>query len=356
VKPSSAAPAAAAPAAADQPVQGTILGSDFVADQILIDSSTITFRQGKEFFPDRAVSVDVSPATLPDRGEEFHGTSPIRRGKITLAQKRTPRDLPSNTTASDYQLLLTIGPKNDLGAPVEIHLEATGEKATRIAGRGFATFDDIRVAGDQIDLHWDSFDTLRYVAKAYVQNQHSSQQVAFANEFGARIRDPGKDTEAKTGFVGYEVSVAGASPALVKLQLRKDERGWGVANTLLNHQIDDAHPLDTTNMDSRSGSTAAAVVAGLALESKLQREQLISRVRGTLVSCTVDKRSGHGSCSAGYELAEGAGKSCHTQNFRMAYQTGRWAVTGEIGPEEGVDTRTGAVVERKPFSVNLGCQ
>jgi hypothetical protein len=337
----------------DQPVQGTVLGSAFAADQIILSNNRITFRQGKEFFADRDVAISVFPEELPTETEYGARDPVVRRGTITLSEKKSKESLPSHTEVSTYQLVLVFGARERLGAPVQIDLETTGKNASRIVGRGFATFDDIRVVGDQVDLRWDTLDTLRHVAKEYVRRGQSSQEIEFERDFGVILRDPGTGTEPKTAFVGYEMSVAGAPTSLVKLQLQKDESGWRVANALPSDQIDDAHPLDTTS-EGRPARTRAEAIAGQMLEMKLQREKLMPRVRGTFVSCTVSAEGGHGSCDTRYQLSEGADRQCHLQNYRMVYRDQRWVVVGEIGPEERVEVKTGAIVKHKPSM--FGCR
>jgi hypothetical protein len=205
----------------DQPVQGTVLGGAFVADQIIVSDDKITFRQGKEFFADRDVAISVFPEKLPLEADEAPGPV-VQSGRITLSERKPSDRLPNSVDAPTYKLLLVFGSREQLGLPVQISLETTGKDATRIAGRGFATFDDIRVVGNQVDLHWDTLDTIRHVAKDYVRRTQASKDVEFESDFGTIMRDPGTATEPKTAFVGYEISVAGAPTSLVKLQLQKD--------------------------------------------------------------------------------------------------------------------------------------
>jgi hypothetical protein len=346
-------PDEAAFAIPDQPVQGTVLGSAFVADQIILTNNRITFRQGREFFADRDVAISVFPEELPTETEYGASDPVVRRGTITLSERKTPTGLPRPREASDYKLVLVFGAREKLGAQVQIDLETTGKNASRIVGHGFATFDDIRVVGNQVDLRWDSLDTIRHVAKEYSRRAHTSKDIEFERDFGVISRDPGTGTEPKTAFVGYEMSVAGAPTSLVKLQLQKDESGWRVANVLPSDQIDDAHPLDTTS-EGRPRRTSAEAIAGQMLEMKLQREQLMPTVRGTFVSCIVSAEGGHGSCDTRYQLAERLGRNCYVQNYRMAYQDKSWVVVGEIGPEERVEVNTGAIVKHKPSMFGCG--
>jgi len=336
----------------DQPVQGTVLGSAFVADQIIISGHRITFRQGKEFFADRDVAISVFPGKLPIEADGV-ANPVVHSGTITLSEMKPSANLPTHTEPSTYKLSLVFGPREQLGVPVQINLETTGKDATRIVGRGFATFDDIRVLGNQVDLRWDTFDTIRHVAKEYVRRTQTSKDIGFERDFGVMIRDPGTAKEPKTAFVGYEISVAGAPTSLVKLQLQKDESGWRVANALPSDQIDDAHPLDTTS-EGRPARTSPEAIAGQMLEVKLQHERLMPSVRGTNVSCNVSAEGGHGSCDTRYQLSEPSGMNCHLQNYRMAYRDKRWVVVGEIGPEERVDVRTGAIVKQTPFMFGCG--
>ncbi len=343
----------AALAVPDQPVQGTVLGDAFAADQIILSDNRIIFRQGKEFFADRDVTISVFPEELPTETEYGASDPVVRSGTITLSEKKSPGSLPSPTEVSTYKLVLVFGPRGELGAPVQIDLEVSGKNASRIVGRGFATFDDIRVVGDRVDLRWDSLDTIRHVAKEYARREQTSKEVEFERDFGVIIRDPGTGTEPKTAFVGYEMSVAGAPTSLVKLQLQKDENGWRVANALPSDQIDDAHPLDTTS-GGRPARTSPEAMAGKMLEVKLQREQLVSTVRGTYVSCLYSSEGGHGSCDTRYQLSERLGRNCYVQNYRMAYRDESWVVVGEIGPEERVEVRTGAIVKQKPSMFGCG--
>ena len=336
-----------------QPVQGTVLGSAFAADQIILWDNRITFRQGKEFFADRDVTISVFPEELPTETEYGASDPVVRRGTITLSEKKTPSGLPIRGEASSYKLVLVFGRREKLGAPVQIDLETTGKNVSRIIGRGFATFDDIRVVDDQVDLRWDSLDTLRHVAKEYARRGQSSQEIEFGREFGVILRDPGTGTEPKTAFVGYEMNVAGAPASLLKLQLQKDESGWRVANALPSDQIDDAHPLDTTS-EGRPARRSAEAVAGRMLELKLQREQLMPTVRSTFVGCAVSAEGGHGSCDTRYQLSERLGRHCYLQNYRMAYRDKRWVVVGEIGPGERVDVNSGAIVQHEPSMFGCG--
>jgi hypothetical protein len=337
----------------DQPVQGTVLGAAFVADQIIVSEHGIKFRQGKEFFADRDVAISVFPDELPIGANEEANNPVVTSGTITISEKKPAANLPKQTEASTYKLLMAFGPREPLGARVQISLETTGKDATRILGRGFATFDDIRVVGDQVDLRWDTLDTLRHVAKEHVRRAQAPKAIEFESDFGVSMRDPGTGTEPKTGFIGFEISVAGAPTSLVKLQLQKDESGWRVANILPNEQIDDAHPLNTTSQ-GRPRRTSAEAIAGQMLEVKLQQEQLTPKVRGTSVSCMVSAEGGHGSCDTRYRLSELISRNCYLQNYRMAYREERWVVVGEIGPEERVDVNTGAIVKHKPFMFGCG--
>jgi hypothetical protein len=330
----------------DQPVQGTVLGSPFVADQIIVSDDRITFRHGKEFFADRDVAISVFPGTLPIEANDVAKNPVVHSGTITLSEMKPSENLPTHTEASTYKLSLVFGPREPLGVPVQINLETSGKDATRIVGRGFATFDDIRVVGHQVDLRWDTLDTLRHVAKEYVRRTQTSKDVVFEHDFGVTMRDPGTATEPKTAFVGYEISVAGAPTSLMKLQLQKDESGWRVADALSSDQIDDAHPLNAR--------TSPEASAGQMLEMKLQHEQLMPSVRGTNVSCRVSAEGGHGSCDTRYQLSQASGRNCHLQNYRMAYRDKRWVVVGEIAPEERVDVTTGAIVKQTPSMFGCG--
>jgi hypothetical protein len=334
------------PPATEEGVRGTILGEAFFADQILLRDHEITFRQGKDFFADRAVNISVFPDPLAAPGVVTHAT-------VKLSHRPDGSALPKDQDVRATRLRLVMSPADSLGAEVEVELETDAPSPTRIVGRGYATYKDIRVWKDAVDLNWDSFDTLRHVAQLYLQRAHGGPQIETSNEFGVRIFDPGDDRTFKTAFIGYELMAGGSSKGLTKLQLVKNEEGWRVANELAADQIDEAHPLQV-NIDPTVTSSGPEAVAARALELELQKQQLMPRVRATHVGCYVGQTEARGSCDTVYELTGAFGIRCFGQNFRMQYADGKWAVAGEIGLHERVDYRTGKVVSHKPS--NFGCR
>jgi hypothetical protein len=332
--------------ATEEGVRGTVLGEEFFADQILLREHEITFRQGKDFFADRAVNISVFPEELAAPGMVTHAT-------VKLSHRPAGSTLPKDEEVRAIKLSLVMGPAESLGAEVEIELETDGPSPTKIVGRGYATYKDIRVWKDAVDLTWDSFDTLRHVAQLHLEREHGGAAVETSNEFGMRIDDPGDDHTFKTAFIGYELMTGGSSNGLTKLQLVKNEAGWRVANELAADQINEAHPLQV-KIDATVTSSEPEAVAARALELKLQKQQLMPRVRGTHVGCYVGQNEARGSCDTVYELAGTFGIRCHGQNFRMEYAGGKWTVAGEIGLHERVDYRTGKVVSHEPS--NFGCR
>lgn len=334
------------PPADEEGVRGTVLGEEFFADQILLRDHAITFRQGKGFFADRAVNISVFPDELAAPGR-------VTDAKVKLSH-RPPGStaLPEHEDVRATRLRLVMAPAESLGAKVEVELETDGPSPTRLLGRGYATYQDIRVWKDAVDLNWDSFDTLRHVAQLYLQRAHGGAQIETSDEFGMRIFNPGDGHTFKTAFVGYELTTDGSSKGLTKLQLLKNEEGWRVANELPADQIHEAHPLQV-NVDPAVAFGRPEVVAARALELKLQKQQLMPRVRGTHVLCYVGQKEARGSCNTVYELTGALGIRCYGQNFRMEYAEGKWTVVGEIALDERVDYRSGSIVNQKPS--NFGC-
>ena len=334
------------PPATEEGVRGTVLGEEFFADQILLRDHEITFRQGKSFFADRAVNISVFPDELAAPGMVTHAT-------VKLSHRLEGSTLPKDKDVRATKLRLIMTPAESLGAQVEIELETDGPSPTRIVGRGYATYKDIRVWKGAVDLNWDSFDTLRHVAQLYLQRAHGGAQFETSDEFGMHIVDPGDDHTFKTAFIGYELTIGGSSKGLTKLQLLKNEQGWRVANELPADQIHEAHPLQV-NIDPTATSSRPEAVAARALELKLQKQQLMPHVRGTHVTCYAGQKEARGSCDTVYELTGAFGTRCYGQNFRMKYVDGKWTVAGEIGVDERVDYRTGNVVSHEPS--NFGCR
>jgi hypothetical protein len=333
------------PPVTEEGVRGVVLGEEFFADQILLEDDKITFSQGKEFFADRAVIISVFPDELAVPGI-------TTTADVKLSHRPDREKLPQDKSVRASKLSLIIGPAESLGAEVEIELETDGPSPTRIVGRGYATFKDLRVWNHAIDLNWDSFDTLRYVAQSHLQGVYRGADIETTDEFGMEIFDPGDDHTFKTGFIGYELTVDGSDKGLLKLQLLKGKEGWRVANVLPANQIHEAHPLDAS-----AGQMVAAskpeTVAARAMELKLQKQELMPRVRRTHVECYVGQKEARGSCDALFELVGTFGTHCSGQNYRMEYVAGEWKVAGEIGSDERVDYTTGNLVSHKPSM--FGC-
>jgi hypothetical protein len=330
---------------AEEGVRGVVLGEEFFADQILLEADEITFRQGKDFFADRAVNLSVFPDELAVPGT-------LTDAQVKLSHRPTGSGLPKDENAKAVRLRLAIAPAGILGAEVEIQLEADGPTPTRISGRGYATYKDLRVWNDAVDLKWDSFDTLRHVAQLHLQHAYEGARIEATNEFGMRIFDPGEDDSFKSAFIGYELTVDGSPKRLVKLQLLKNEEGWRVANELPADQIHEAHPLDAQSEEMSEPD----VLAARALELELQKQGLMPRVRGTHIQCYSGRKEAHGSCHLVYELTSPSEPKprCYGQNYRMERVAGEWTVSGEIGLKERVDYRTGNLVDHKPST--FGCR
>lgn len=118
-------------------------------------------------------------------------------------------------------------------------------------------------------------------------------------------------------------------------------------------QIHEAHPLQV-NSDPAVTPGRPEVAAARALEIKLQKQQLMPRVRGAHITCYTGWKEARGSCSTVYELTGALGIRCYGQDFRMEYVEEKWAVTGEIALDQRVDYKTGGLVNHKPST--FGCR
>lgn len=337
----------------DTKIAGVVRNAKFDIEKATISNGTLTLRQGKEFFAD--VSVDIVTFENEEMsGKTFSSSNSASSFKphIRLNIKKEGQNLPDGITLmSDYELLLIFGEKESLGVPFSIRLVDL-KSGTNIEGKFFATYKDIKVVNGTIDLKSDSFDTLDYLAKEYIETQYS--EIQLGEQFGASYKSYSDAEYPKSGFVGYEVDTGELS--LIKIQLAKDENGWQVANQLSANQIHQAHPVvgDIVGNLRTVEGVKATTAAGRKLESYLNDKALIDATRSTSVRCYLTKTAHKASCRAIYGLKENGEIECHNVNFLFSDNGEGWKFESKILDTQKVDYNSGELVIKKPFAMR--CQ
>lgn len=333
-----------APARSDQPVAGQIRDSQFTMEQAILSGGTLVLRQGSEFFADLAAEIvifDENPAgktfSMPAEGA---GITPHLRLKKMLEGENVPDQ---QTLMSDYQLVLEFGEPETLGVPFTIALTAA-KNQTELQGSGFATFGDIKVVDGDLDLHYQSLDTLRLLARQYAAENYPDFTVG--KTFGTTLYANGKANPA-TAFVGLEGGASDDQATTLKFQFRMGSNGWEIANELAANQIHPAHPVLTSlegNPRTVEGAKAEHI-AGQRFESYLQQQLLIDDTRGTSLRCYLTESADKASCRAAANIETSDGSDCQRQNYLLTNQGSEWVYESDLLPTQSVDYKSGKVVE-----------
>ena len=224
-------------------VKGIVRGQVFKIEQAILHENTLTMREGKDFFADRSIDIVIFDSdTLENKKIKVGSETGFGRPHLRLGVKKENDELPDEIMVMDgYTMELAFGEANDLGIPFSIKLATNDPPRTDVRGEFFATFNDVRLKNGKVDLAYDSFDTLRHIARQYLNAKYTN--IELLSDFSTSYKSNGDADFPKTGFIGYETVANGAS-TIIKLQLYKDEKGWRVANQLAENQINQAHPFE----------------------------------------------------------------------------------------------------------------
>lgn len=127
--------------APEAPVSGKVGGNPFKAEKVAFDKfvTTVTFRQGKNFFPDEAITLFLflkqgeSPEgkTFEVDAKKEAGLHPHVHLQQTAAGEKLPK---TDIYTSDYSLKLTFGKAKDGKIPGTIYLSLSDKAKSVIAG------------------------------------------------------------------------------------------------------------------------------------------------------------------------------------------------------------------------------
>ena len=335
----------------NQNIVGEVRNTKFRIEQAIIDNGTLKLRQGNTFFAD--VSVEIITFENEDiSGKSFNSSNSVSSLKphIRLGIKKESENLPDEVTIIDnYELKLIFGNKESLGIPFSIKLISL-KNGTNIEGKSFATYKNIRVKYNAIDTQLDSFDTLEYLAKKYIEAHSNESKLGVT--FGIEYSSYGKDYP-KIGFVGYEINTSTGEHSVAKIQLAKDKDGWKAVNQLSSNQIHQAHPpliYIEGNLRTVEG-VKAKKVAAQKLEANLNEQGIIENVRATSLSCYLTKKAHKASCRAVYGLKIGDKVECHNKNYLLINDGSKWKFEADILDTQKVDYNSGELIKKNPFSM-----
>lgn len=227
----------------NQKVTGEVRKTKFILEKAILENGILTLRQGKGFFADVSVQVFTHDNNGVE-GKTFSSSAIAGQIKpqINLSIKDKKINFPDSIMLfSDYELILNFGKKENMGIPFAIKLTSK-KHGTHVEGKAFATYKDAKIVKGDIDVHLDSFDTLKQLAAEYISKHNN--QLKLGKSFGARYTNHGDD-KRKSGFVSYKATTNSGKELLIKIQLLKDDNGWRVVNQLGGNQIHSAQPVLT---------------------------------------------------------------------------------------------------------------
>ena len=338
-------------------VKGILRGSEFKIEQARLENGTLTLRQGKDFFADKSLDIIIfENDPLDNKTIKVDSNTGFDSPHLRLNIKEDNANLPdTKMLMSGYEMELSFGKADELGIPFAIRLLVNDETKTDIKGRFFASFKDVRIEQGQVDLSYDSFDTLEYLTRQYLQTKY--QDIQWQERISASYSGSENSNYPKAGFIAYEVSIAGAPSSTVKVQLYKDENGWRVSKQLTENQIAQAHPVTeyiiTNKRDLRS--QAVKVAAALSLENDLNKQGLMPKIRSSSINCHLARNADKASCQLIYKIREAEDVICMSKNYLLVQTDQKWHVEKEILETEKIDSTSGKLVTYKPGMLSMSC-
>ncbi|MEM7359386.1 MAG: hypothetical protein AAF431_09825 [Pseudomonadota bacterium] len=328
----------------NQKVSGTILNTPFSVDQAVLNDDVLVIKQGEDFFPDVEVTLYLfEEGSVAEKNFETATMDLLGRPHVWLAAKQNDDQLPNKVPVmTGYDLALSFGKQEELGIPFKIKL-ISSEHETDIEGHGFATFDDIQVRNKKVDPQADTMDTLEHLARDYLLQE--SPDLKLGKTFGSSIYHFG-GSYPKSGHVGFEIHNNVDGVSTVRIQLAKDEAGWKVSNRLSEGQLPQAHPVpvEVERSERDVKKNAATLMIARHLETNLNQQNLMPKVRATRVHCNLLQGEQKGTCVTQYRLKNEESLECHDNRYLVAVSKGAWLVEKEIPITDKFDAETGKFI------------
>ena len=236
-----------------------------------------------------------------------------------------------------YDLTLTFGDEKDGMLEGEVLLESP-EKDVRLKGTFRAKITGLRMVNGHPDLRSDSFETLRYAVKLYLQEKLGKDDV--------EVSDAGGNYSAwfnnvdKVGGVDVKYIVVDDSEQFLRVQLRKGKDGWKVARELKGNELHKAHPL--LEIDKEELSEYFLYLVSRRLEKDLQQEYPDSNYRTEMhASRRISRKHGIAEVRVNYRII-GADKKLR-RRYLLRRVGDDWVVERTLSEDDKLNTRTGMI-------------
>ncbi|MBL7152954.1 MAG: ankyrin repeat domain-containing protein [Phycisphaerae bacterium] len=237
----------------------------------------------------------------------------------------------------DYDLGLTFGDEKGGMLEGEILLNSP-EKDVRLKGTFEAKITGLRIVDGHPDLRSDSFETLRYAVKLYLQEKLGKDDV--------EVSDAGGNYSAwfnnadKVGGVDVNLKVGDDSERFLRVQLRKGKDGWKVARELKGNELPAAHPLVEVNKEDLREYFLCLV--SQRLEEDLQKENPDSLFRAAPDGLRRYSRE-HGVAEVRLEYWIIPTDKSLRRRYLLRRVGDDWVVERTLSEDEKLNTRTGTM-------------
>ncbi len=316
-----------------------VKATNMPVDEFIKNNGKITLRAGKDFFADWSIELDIENL-MPDTTVELDDFNT----KIKVSTKKPKHNLPSSTNLNSIKGTLKTGKISSFGMPIQMHIETkeTGKPPYIIDGQGFATIGDIKIKNNKLDKHYDSFKTIRIIAKYFVKDivhttPFTSRHVMFSSD-----KDVG--VEALQVFSYQDEN---KQDKLVRIQLLKKEEGWKPMKVLEPWKL-----LYSRKETRKKYEDEINVITSKEVESFLKAEKIDNHL-DTSVSCRQSKDKTKGLCTAKITVLQDSDKNCLTKAYSLTKKKD-WKIVKEVATNLKLDYKTGKLIEKKNKKKSFG--
>jgi len=203
-------------------LRGELNGKPFVPEQAELINGVLSLREGQDFYAHREVQVRmVGPVSGPIRLDVLPGDKG-RLPEIEVSWLAPGQDLPEAVRLQrGYSLHLDLVPKAPNRMEGAFHLVLPAQMQTTLSGTIEVFTDRLRYRDGEVDVRFDSRDTLRYVLQDYLQRRFARRDVTIT-------RESSLDTQRASQEVSLTVEIGGEAQDLQVTLEKKPTRGWGV--------------------------------------------------------------------------------------------------------------------------------
>jgi hypothetical protein len=327
-------------------LMGRVRGMEMVDGQATIDTGRYVHfygSKGRMNPPVVTIYLNTTNGVLPIgrsfkvNHDDTQGTGFVSNALFKFSTETKGRGRSDWLRRQDYDLELTFGDEKDGMLQGEILLNSP-QKDVRLKGTFAAKMTGLRIVDGHPDIHSDSFETLRYAVKLYLQDKLGEDKIEVSDAGG---NYSGWYSSAdKVGAVDVKYIVGDDSEQFLRAQLRKGKDGWKVARQLKGNQLLTAHPLG--EVDKEDLRKYFLFLASRKLEKELQQEYPDSNFRTELRAPTRTSRN-HGLAQVDLKYWVLGTDKPTTRKYLLRQTADDWTVERTLTNKEKLNTTTGKI-------------